>query len=421
MPHHVVLAVQCLSERRRLGSLASLSRAVAQAVTELLVVASIRQHRFESKLSELIEKSVLPAMSTFGPNWAGRDVFQAWYATDHRVLVQQAGEREPVVLNLATRIAVQLAGDDPEFRATLREQARAGSRTVREAAIAGLGVAQLGGEDAALLRELVDGDSDDRVRAAAVRALGPVVAADPDARAWLADITPRRQGSKLLEAVVAVQAANWPDHEETLPWLHTVFAEHDQPRRAVLDALSTGWSGNPDVLDWLRAQAVESHAVYVRNMVIAAIGTGWGHHEGIREWLTELAQRGSSSVREEAVTAVAARWRHDPEVIGWLRRRIEVESNHWVRSAAVRQLCEIWTDDEAETQLRVWARNDPSVTCAARKVIDARHAAYLYSLTRPPRMRVRSTLRASRSCATVGRWPTSGGSWSRAWCGRCRL
>ncbi|WP_311771586.1 HEAT repeat domain-containing protein [Actinophytocola algeriensis] len=360
LPHHIVLAVQCLSERRRLGPLASLSRTVAQAVTELLVVASTRRRRFESKLTELIEQSVLPAMSMFGPSWAGREVFHAWYVADHRVLVQQAGEQEPVVLNLATRIAVQLAGDDLEFRETLREQMRAGSRTVRVAAIAGLAASQLGEEDAALLRELVDDDADDRVRAAAVRALGLVVAADLDARAWLADITPRRQGSELLDAVVAVQAANWPDHEETLPWLRAVFAEHDQSRPAVLGALSTSWSGNADVLDWLRAQALESHTVYVRNRVIAAIGTGWGQHEGVREWLTELAERGGSGVREEAMNAIATRWRHAPEVLEWLRRRVDVEADPWVRSVAVRQLCEIWTGDEAETQLRTWARDDPS-------------------------------------------------------------
>jgi GNAT superfamily N-acetyltransferase len=59
--------------------------------------------------------------------------------------------------------------------------------------------------------------------------------------------------------------------------------------------------------------------------------------------------------------------------------------------------------------------------CAARKVIAACHAAYLYSLMRPPRIRVRRTLPVLRPCAAAGCSWASGGSWLRAWWGRCSL
>lgn len=46
-------------------------------------------------------------------------------------------------------------------------------------------------------------------------------------------------------------------------------------------------------------------------------------------------------------------------------------------------------------------RGRRSRPCAARKVIAARHAAYLYSLIRPPRIRIRSTRQVSRSCTAT--------------------
>ncbi|SFR28746.1 hypothetical protein SAMN04488564_11554 [Lentzea waywayandensis] len=45
---------------------------------------------------------------------------------------------------------------------------------------------------------------------------------------------------------------------------------------------------------------------------------------------------------------------------------------------------------------------EPGDSCAARKVIAARHAACLYSLMSPPRIRVRSGLRVLRSCTAAG-------------------
>ncbi|MEV6712818.1 TRIC cation channel family protein [Lentzea sp. NPDC051208] len=52
------------------------------------------------------------------------------------------------------------------------------------------------------------------------------------------------------------------------------------------------------------------------------------------------------------------------------------------------------------------------VGCAARKVIAAGQAACLYSLMSPPRMRVRSTLWVSGSCAAAGCCPLLG--WARS-------
>jgi hypothetical protein len=94
--------------------------------------------------------------------------------------------------------------------------------------------------------------------------------------------------------------------------------------------------------------------------------------------------------------------------------------------------------DAADDRLRTWVRANSRPwallaarmtdrlersfqPCAARKVIAAGQAAFLYSLMRPPRMRVRSGLWVSRSCTAVGCCRASGGSWSRAWWGRCRL
>lgn len=71
------------------------------------------------------------------------------------------------------------------------------------------------------------------------------------------------------------------------------------------------------------------------------------------------------------------------------------------------------------SRLLSWASAVDDEACAARKVIAPCHAAYLYSLMRPPRIRVRRTLPVLRPCAGCS-W-TSGGSWLRAWWGRCSL
>ena len=48
------------------------------------------------------------------------------------------------------------------------------------------------------------------------------------------------------------------------------------------------------------------------------------------------------------------------------------------------------------------ADSELAQACAARKVVTARQAVYRYSLTRPPRTRVRCSLRACRSCTVAG-------------------
>ncbi|XVS67815.1 HEAT repeat domain-containing protein [Actinosynnema sp. CA-299493] len=355
LPHHLVLAVQCLGEIRRLGALTPLSRAVAKAVTDLLMVAGHRQRNFDSKLTKLIESSVVPALSEFGPYWAGREVFQEWYTAEHAVLVRQARDWAPDVPTLATRIAALLAGNDPEFRDTLREQARtAPVATLRVAAINGLACGNITIDDVRLLRGLVEDDEDDTVRAAALTHLIPAVAKDEPTAIWLRGLTPREEGSALPAAVVSALATGWADHPDTLPWLY----RHHIETPTVVRVLATEWSGHEGVLAWLRELVASDEPISSRRQAVWAIGQGWGQVAGVRKWLAELAEHSGSDVRAEALVTIGARWWHEPEVIRWLRSQIEAERDQGVRNPVIDQLCEVWTGEEADAQLRIWGRTD---------------------------------------------------------------
>ncbi|MBM0205407.1 HEAT repeat domain-containing protein [Micromonospora sp. STR1s_5] len=357
LPHHIVLALQCLSEVRRLGPLADTSCAVMRALTETLLVASLRQRNYDSDLTLLLENSVPSVLASFGPYWAGREVYRAWFAEHHRSLALQANYSNARALVLATRIAVLLSNDDADLSEVLMEQTKSSSMpAVRVAAISGL----TSGEDevpqvSALLRALATGDQTAEVRSAALaglkRWLGPA-----DAN-WVRSMVSEEAGVDIVDTAVSVVAEKWADDENTLPWLQDLL-ERGVAQRPVAEVLASRWSPDSDVLAWL--QALVEGSPSTRTDAIKAVGAGWAHVPGVREWLVGLAEKSTNEARAAAITAVGSAWRGDHDVVRWLRGRVPLEPDHDARHAAVHALGESELAPGSEADLRRWARSDPS-------------------------------------------------------------
>ncbi|GAA1656123.1 HEAT repeat domain-containing protein [Actinoplanes couchii] len=358
LPHHIVLALQCLSEVRRLGALADTSRAVMRTVTEALLVASLRQRNYDGDLTQLLEKNLPSVLATFGPYWAGREVYLSWFAEHHQTLTLQANYSNARSLVLTTRIAVLLSDDDADLRAVLMEQARSGSTpAVRVAAVSGL----TSGEDeipevSTLLRELAAGGQHSEVRSAALTGLKRWLT--PADAGWVRAMASEGSDIGLVDTAVAVVSEKWADDGETLPWLEDLLAR-DIAGRSVAEVLASRWSPDSGLLDRLRALVADSPSTQAKTHAIKAIGAGWAHVPGVREWLVTLAENGMSDVREEAVTAVGSAWRGDRDMIRWVRGRVRSEADHAVRRAAVQAYGEADLGPEAEADLRLWARCDP--------------------------------------------------------------
>jgi hypothetical protein len=415
LPHHIVLALQCLSEVRRLGALAKTSRAVMQAVTEALLVASLRQRNYDGDLTQLLESSLPSVLASFGPHWAGREVYRTWFAEHHQTLALQANYSNARSLVMTTRLAVLLSDDDADLRTVLMEQAGSGSTpAVRVAAVSGL----TSGEDevpevSTLLRELAAGDQDSEVRSAALAGLKRWL--DPADAEWVRAMVSEGSEVDLVDTAVAVVSEKWADDRRTLPWLQDLLAR-EIAGQSVAEVLASRWSPDSGVLEWLRALVADSPSTHTQAQAIKAVGAGWAHVPGVREWLVALAENGTSNVREEAVAAVGSAWRGDRDLVRWLRGRVRSEPEHAVRQAAVQALGEADLSPESEADLRRWARCDPhgfvrraAAEALAKHVMNPDMCDWLReSLAIEPTGYVRSTLVRLLSQAEIpGPWARS--------------
>ncbi|GAA1296442.1 HEAT repeat domain-containing protein [Saccharothrix xinjiangensis] len=365
LPHHLVLAIQCLGEVRRLGVLTEQSRAVGRAVVDLLVVAGMRHRRYDSALTDLIEKEVVPALTAFGPHWAGREDYRTWYRDNLVALRRQGGRREPVVLVLATRIAALLSESD-RFAAQLREQlATSEDFAVRLAAITGLtcgGAVDAGMTE--LLRHLAARDPNTRVRRKAIEVLSREAADHPDALTWFIDLLGSEWDPSVQIALARALTDGWRDAPEVLERLRELL-DSSTPnglRREAITLLTENWAPDLDLLASLRHIASTDESKWVRTAAVAAVPRGWAHDPTVLPWLRDLAVNADEpQVRSTAVEAVAKRWGRADGVFDWLRDLATRDISPSVRSAAISAVGEHrGSDTEVERWLRDRAERDPS-------------------------------------------------------------
>ncbi|MDQ3762484.1 MAG: HEAT repeat domain-containing protein, partial [Actinomycetota bacterium] len=220
LPRHVLLAVRCIGEVRKLGVLSTQSLAIIDAVTSLLETAHEREKGFDSSLTHAVKQAVLPVFTALGPHWAGRDRYQGWYLLRGQFLSTSTGFSEPVI-SLTAHIGAILLADSPKFRALLHIQAiLSPDKELRRAAVQALATGWHDDPNTApLLRERATTDLDEEVRRAAVQALAAGWRDDPDTASLLRERATTDLDEEVRRAAVQALATGWHDDPDTAPLL----------------------------------------------------------------------------------------------------------------------------------------------------------------------------------------------------------
>jgi HEAT repeat protein len=84
----------------------------------------------------------------------------------------------------------------------------------------------------------------------------------------------------------------------------------------------------------------------IRRQAVAAVAATWKDDPETLPWLKQLARTyEGSSVREAAVQEIARGWKDDPETLPILKQRAQSDYDSDVRRAAVQELAQGWKDD----------------------------------------------------------------------------
>src|SRR5262249_20731304 len=87
-PQHILLAIRCLGEVRKLGMLSRQCKEVTDAIILLLEAAflqpyNLRQYRQTSATLDAIQEKALPVFEAPGPPWPERGHYWGWYRGRH--------------------------------------------------------------------------------------------------------------------------------------------------------------------------------------------------------------------------------------------------------------------------------------------------------------------------------------------------
>lgn len=347
MPNHLVLAVQCLSEVRRLGVLTEQSKRVAAALTDMLGVAEVRHRRHDTGLVELIEQKVLPVLTAFSQHWAGAEVYRGWFDAEERNLSRQSGRYQSAALNLATRMRVVLRGSDPGFHERLLAQLADSVPALRMSAICGLTTLSM--EDRTTveaLHRVAEADVHADVRHAAIGAVSQNTA-DPHVRALLMRRAETDEQSMVRVTSIQLLSVDRPHPPEMADWLRRLAVDtpDDQVRSAAIAAMDVENAG-PGLSEWLQGRVNADIAPQVREAAVSAVATGWAGDPAVLQWLRTLAEQApAADVRGSALRALAEHLRREPGVLDWIRDRAHLDIDGSVRRIAVDVLAESWLND----------------------------------------------------------------------------
>ncbi|HSV65233.1 MAG TPA: HEAT repeat domain-containing protein [Mycobacteriales bacterium] len=278
-PRHVLLAVRCIGEVRKLGLLTGQGHATIAAVTALLDLTTFAPFTWDHRLQESVVASLrqvaLPVFEALGPAWPGREHYLDWYRLHGQdEEFSELGTDRP---GLTAHILAALFPDTPKVKSLLQTQAILGANGA--------------------------------VREAAVQAVAAGWAQDPQTLGWL-----RQRGTDDPDGYV---------------------------RQAAVEAVAAGWAQDPQTLGWLRQRGTDDEHWAVRQAAARAVAAGWAQDPQTLGWLRQRGTDDpAGAVRQAAVEAVAAGWAQDPQTLGWLRQRDTDDPDRDVRRAAARLVSE---------------------------------------------------------------------------------
>lgn len=345
-PHHILVAIRCIGEVRKIGLLTDACRATIDHMIRMLMIAHRRVIRaYSDALNRAIEQSVLPVVAGFKPYWPGRERYLAWFMRTGFTAADDAATCET-----ATRLAVALCGDDPALHQFLRRQASQGwSIHHRAAAGAALVVGwPADDESLAIVRAQASGDPSWEVRQATVRAIVGVPTPDRHTAQLLRDRLVTDENEDVRRTAARALAAHWHDDPATLPLLaeRAVQDVDADVRLTALQAIAGRWRDDADALSLLRGRATADPHEHVRRGALLMVSSVRAGEPGSLALLKERALVDpSTDVRRAALTAVATGWPGDSSSLSWLRTRAQADPNASVRQAAVTAIGEGWRDN----------------------------------------------------------------------------
>ncbi|MCD5352980.1 NACHT domain-containing protein [Kineosporia mesophila] len=190
---------------------------------------------------------------------------------------------------------------------------------------------------------------------AAVEALATQWPQHPQTLAFLHEVTGSGPDGLVGEVAVRFVAANWPEHPDTLEFLRgaAIGSAHERVRQAALETLATGWAGQPGTLTLLQDRATDDENSLVRQSAVRAIATGWPDRLDTLPLLRDRARHDKNNyVRYAAVGNIIEGWGEHPDTPSFLKKCIVADRGDEVVLVSLRALVEDpanlpWLHDQA--------------------------------------------------------------------------
>ncbi|WP_433369421.1 HEAT repeat domain-containing protein [Actinoplanes sp. CA-142083] len=374
IPHHLLLAIRCLGEIRRIGRLTAQSERIAGVIARLLE-AAVRQtqHRREG-LDSVVERTASPVLTALGANWPGRHRYRDWYLARGRFLGEiSESDYGNSVVPVAARIGATVLADDADFRGVLLSQALTAQQAHARVAAVNTLVATWP-DDADVLRlvhEQAVRDPSPRVRRAAAMSL---LRSRSDNQVTVGLIRDRAKldASKPYRFAVIQALANFARDAPVTRPLFVDLARTDpdgEIRGLALSQLARCWPDDDEVRRLVSERAVDDSDPGVRRSAKRDLTRTWPGHPEIRPMIDALADSSDGSERVIGLTALARSGSDAPGIRSLLRKRAATDPDSGVRLTAFTLLVDHWPDDPSTVPTLVDATDDPEVAPQAMQFL----------------------------------------------------
>jgi hypothetical protein len=314
-PDHLVLALRCLGEVRKLGALAAQGRALLLTLASVMEEASHQLQLFHT-VAAYARGAVLAGVRAVGPNWPGREVYLRWY--------QVRGGR-PLTRAIALTGATDLAGMGALLVAALFPD----RADVRDAFIADLFCGATSPERQAAAEALAAGWRDDTATQAALRRA--VYDDDPRVRQIaLRSLTQRH-----------------PDAETLTMLLRAASDEQSDVREVALQSLILQWPDRLDVVDLVQRRALTDEYWGVRETALRSLVAALPAMRTVELLCQQATQDTDPGVREAAMRLLAEHWPADPKIVTLIRNRALRDEDERTRAVGVQLLADTWPQHPA--------------------------------------------------------------------------
>ncbi|GAB2577436.1 hypothetical protein Aab01nite_11690 [Paractinoplanes abujensis] len=157
-----------------------------------------------------------------------------------------------------------------------------------------------------------------------------------------------RMDSRQMASIANQIALALDPSSDLRQYLFTVATDHHHEaiRRTAVEAIASGWPGDPETLLWLRERITDDADEYVRQAAVRAVASGWPEDPGTLPLLRARATGDTDAyARTAAVRAIASGWPEDAGTLPLLRECATTDEHEYVRQAALRAIASGWPED----------------------------------------------------------------------------